>query len=117
MNQENQKQRPFKLKEDARINLNAQEISFIISLGQIFAPFTQVVAFAEYLKEKVVNTEQITFIEDENFKPLNEVNLQPELVQDLKLEETEEDKKASEELSKMRVVHNAKNVQEELANQ
>jgi hypothetical protein len=107
----------FKINADARISLNVEEVSFLIELGQIFMPFVQfsqgiskITAFAEYLKSKLVETKQVTF-ENLGDQPT------PEILPDLREQETEEDKKASEELSKMRVVHNSRNIQEELANQ
>lgn len=112
--QKMQKQVPFKLKESSRLEIDSQELGFLINLGASLMPYLQLsqaiqqsVAFSEYLKEKLVKSEQVEFISDEATKPL---------VEPLKQEDSEEDKAASEELSKMRVVHKSE-TQEELANQ
>lgn len=106
-------QRPFKLKPGARIEITAEEIGFLINLGAAFAPFMgfsqgiqQTVAFAEYLKDTVVKTQQVQFMDE---KPDTLIELTPVS------QNTEEEQKAEEELTKMRVVHTSE-VQEELAN-
>lgn len=112
---ENQLSRRFELKPNSRIELVGDELTFLINVSQAFMPFihyangiTQIAAFGQYLTEKLIKSDQVIFKD------------QPEasntLVEPLKQEETEEDKAASEELSKMRVVHKSE-TQEELANQ
>lgn len=111
---ENQVNRPYKLKPDSRIELNAEELGFLISLGQTLSPFarlangvTEIAAFGQYLADKVVKSNQVIFMD---------VPPAPSIPPPV-IENTEEENKAKEELSKMRVVHNANNEQEELANQ
>lgn len=105
-------QRPFKLKPGARIEITAEEIGFLINLGAAFAPFMgfsqgiqQCVAFAEYLKDTVVKTGQVQFMDEKEFADTSIPVPQS----------IEEEQKAKEELTKMRVVHTSE-VQEELAN-
>lgn len=105
-------QRPFKLKPDSRIEISSEEIGFLINLGAIFAPFMrfsqgiqQCVAFAEYLKDTVVKTGQVQFMDEKEFADTSIPVPQS----------IEEEQKAKEELTKMRVVHTSE-VQEELAN-
>ena len=112
-------QRPFKLKEDCRITLENQELSFLINIGQAFMPFlsyskgiSEVAAFGEYLKSKLLETKQVEFLDT-----------LPEgaIITDVREPDTSEaEVQAEQELSKMRVVHNAskvQDIQEELANQ
>jgi hypothetical protein len=111
-------QRPFKLKPEARIEITAEEIGFLINLGAAFAPFMgfsqaiqQSVAFAEYLKDTVVKTQQVQFMDNNSpesiFTPVSP---------DSNSEEKEEE--AAKQLDSMRVVHSVhtSEVQEELAN-
>jgi len=104
-------QRPFKLKEDCRITLENQELSFLINIGQAFMPFLQfskgiseVAAFGEYLKSKLLETKQVEFLDTP-----------PEgaIITDVRESDTSEAEiQAEQELSKMRVVHNANKVQD-----
>ena len=112
-------QRPFKIKSDARLTIEGQEISFLINIAQGFLPFvtfskgiTEVAAFGEYLKSKLLETKQVEFLDTP-----------PEgaIITDVREPDTSEaEVQAEQELSKMRVVHNAskvQDIQEELANQ
>ncbi len=112
-------QRAFKIKSDARLTIEGQEISFLINIAQGFLPFvtfskgiTEVAAFGEYLKSKLLETKQVEFLDTP-----------PEgaIITDVREPDTSEaEVQAEQELSKMRVVHNAnkvQDIQEELANQ
>ena len=111
--------RAFKIKSDARLTIEGQEISFLINIAQGFLPFvtfskgiTEVAAFGEYLKSKLLETKQVEFLDT-----------LPEgaIITDVREPDTSEaEVQAEQELSKMRVVHNAskvQDIQEELANQ
>lgn len=112
-------QRPFKLKEDCRITLENQELNFLIGIGQAFMPFLQfskgiseVAAFGEYLKSKLLETKQVEFLDTPGTP-------ESSIITDIREpDNSEAEVQAEQELSKMRVVHNAKkDIQEELANQ
>jgi len=113
-------QRPFKLKPEARIEITAEEIGFLINLGAAFAPFMgfsqaiqQSVAFSEYLKDTVVKTQQVQFMDT----PVSESIFAP-VPKDSEPANLKEEEEAIKELNSMRVVHSAhtSEVQEELAN-
>lgn len=115
-----QELKPFKISDQAMITLNTQELAFLINLGQSFVPVAQILtpiskgisevaAFGEYLKSKLLETKQVEFLDTP-----------PEgaIITDVREPDTSEaEVQAEQELSKMRVVHNANKVQEELANQ
>lgn len=112
-------QRPFKLKEDCRITLENQELNFLIGIGQAFMPFLQfskgiseVAAFGEYLKSKLLETKQVEFLDTPGTP-------ESSIITDIREpDNSEAEVQAEQELRGMRVVHNAKkDIQEELANQ
>ena len=111
-------QRPFKLKEDCRITLENQELNFLIGIGQAFMPFLQfskgiseVAAFGEYLKSKLLETKQVEFLDTPGVP-------ESSIITDIREpDNSEAEVQAEQELRGMRVVHNANKIQEELANQ
>ena len=59
--------KPFKIKESARVELSIDEITFILNLGQTLAqklsPEISFMQFSDYIRSKIVQTNQIEFVD------------------------------------------------------